>query len=166
LSDELLTPQDIEEALSRAFVQAIAARAGYTISYSDFDRDGIDIEIKAGGLFRPRIDAQLKATVNLGDSNNGVFKYALNRRNYDLLRAATQSPRILIVLALPKDPQRWLTLTTEELILRRCAYWCSLKGAPESSNKASVTVDVRDTNVFGIESLKALMEQSRRGSVE
>jgi hypothetical protein len=38
----------------------------------DFDRDGIDLEVKAGRMMRPSLGLQLKATINLGDLVNGT----------------------------------------------------------------------------------------------
>lgn len=49
MTDALLTQNDRAEALSRAYVSAVAAMAGYTISAPDFDRDSIDVVIGAGG---------------------------------------------------------------------------------------------------------------------
>jgi hypothetical protein len=51
MTDHLLTGADREEALSRAYVQAVAAGAGYIVATMDFDRDGIDVEIKTGGQY-------------------------------------------------------------------------------------------------------------------
>ena len=65
-TDALLTDADREEALSRAYVKAVAGFAGYTVSEEDFDRDGIDLRIHAGGDLSPSIGLQLKATVNSG----------------------------------------------------------------------------------------------------
>lgn len=165
MTDGLLTAADREEALSRAYVQAVAAGAGYVVATMDFDRDGIDVEIKAGGAMRPALGLQLKATVNLGVAANGAFRFALNRRNYDLLRLPTQVPRLLVVLDLPKDEAARLQVTAKQLILRRCAYWASLAGAPESDNKESVTVALKESNVLDIGALHGLMEQSRTGAI-
>ena len=111
MSDKLLADTDSEEALSRAYIQAIAAGAGYVVATMDFDRDGVDVEIKAGGAMRPALDLQLKATINLGATNNGVFRFPLKVRNYNLLRISTQVPRLLVVLDLPKNPDEWLRVT-------------------------------------------------------
>ena len=106
MTDVLLSTTDREEALSRAYVQTIAAGAGYVVGDMDFDRDGVDITVKAGGGMRPCLDIQLKATINLGSVHAGAFRYALKRRNYDLLRIPTQTPRILVLLDLPRDEAR------------------------------------------------------------
>ena len=65
MSDAILAQTDKEEALSRAYAAAIAAGAGYTLAAQDFDRDGVDVQFRAGGTMRPSLDIQLKATINL-----------------------------------------------------------------------------------------------------
>ncbi len=45
----LMSVTDREEALSRAYVAAVAAGAGYLTASMDFDRDGVDVQIRAGG---------------------------------------------------------------------------------------------------------------------
>jgi uncharacterized protein DUF4365 len=165
MTDGLLTGTDREEALSRAYIQAIAAGAGYVVATMDFDRDGVDVEIKAGGAMRPSIALQLKATINLGDAVDGVFRFPLKRRNYDLLREQTQVPRLLVILDLPKEEKHWLSVTPEELVLRRCAFWASLAGLPDTDNRESVTVSIPSANLFDIVNLRILMEQSRTGAI-
>lgn len=165
MSDGLLAITDVEEAYSVAYVHAVAAGAGYVVSERNFDRDGVDVTVEAGGHFRPKIDIQLKSTINLTPNGEGIFKYPCKRRNYDLLRIPTQTPRILVVLRLPQKKEEWLTVSPDELILRHCAHWVSLLGAPESDNATSVTIDLPESNVFDIGGLRALMEQSRTGTI-
>lgn len=165
MADALLTDQDREEALSLVYVRAVAAYAGYVTAECDFDRDGVDLRIHAGGAMRPALDLQLKATVNLAESQDRRYGFRLQRRNYDLLRDETQTPRLLVVLDLPNDETQWMTITTEELVLRRCAYWLSLKGYAETDNSSSVTVYIPKQNVFDVEGLRVLMERSRQGGI-
>ena len=165
MTDNLLTGQDRQEALSRAYVHAIAAGAGYVVATMDFDRDGVDVEIKAGGAMRPSIGLQLKATINLGDIKDGLFHFPLKRRNYDLLRLPTQVPRLLVVLDLPSQEDQWLTITPESLILRRSAFWVSLAGAEETDNVTTITIPIDATHRLDTASLRALMEQSRTGTI-
>ncbi len=165
MSDHLFTGPDRQEALSRAYVQAVAAGAGYVVATMDFDRDGIDVEIKAGGAMRPSIGLQLKATINLGSAKDGLFHFPLKRRNYDLLRIPTQVPRLLVVLDLPRKEDQWLTITREALVLRRAAYWASLADAPETENETAVTVPIHASNRLDSHALSALMERSRTGPI-
>ena len=163
--DALLTKPDRQEAFSRAYVHAIAAGTGYVVASMDFDRDGIDVEIKAGGQMRPSLGLQLKATINLGQAMDGVFRFPLKRRNYDLLRLPVQFPRILVVLDLPNVDDQWLIVSPAELVLRRSAYWVSLAGSPETTNSDSVTVSVPEKNLLDVNGLRVLMEQSRKGAI-
>jgi hypothetical protein len=163
VSDALLYITDRKEALSRAYAAAVAAGAGYTTSPpSDFDRDSIDVTFEAGGHMRPRISAQLKSTTNL-KLDNEVFTYILKKKNYDDLRIETQVPRILVVLRLPKSESEWLNISAEELVIRRAAYWVSLRDKPEVPNEDSVTVYIPMENMFDIACLRDLMEKARDG---
>ena len=73
MTDAILTSTNFEEAVSKAYVQAIVAGAGYTSSETKPDLEGIDLTIQAAGPLRPRIDIQLKATINLGEAKGGFF---------------------------------------------------------------------------------------------
>ena len=84
----------------------------------------------------------------------------------DLLRVDTQTPRILVVLLLPGDRNRWITITQEELVLRHSAYWASLRGADETMNRSSLTVRLPVANLFDVDGLRRLMEQSRNGRIK
>ena len=166
MTDSLLTSEDREEGLSLAFAYTVAKQAGYATAVYEPDRDGIDLRIQAGGNMRPAIELQLKATVNLGEPLDEYFRFPLKVGNYDLLRIEAQTPRLLVVLDLPRDESEWVTITADELILRRRAYWVNLKGHEETANRTSVTVPIPTGNVFNVESLRHLMDQSRRGRIQ
>ena len=165
MSDAILASTDQEEALSRAYVSAVAADAGYTLAEQDFDRDGVDVQVRAGGAMRPSLDIQLKATVQLSDGQDGAFRYPLRRRNYDLLREQTLVPRILVVLDLPSDKDEWVRILPSKLVMKRCAYWVSLKGFPETQNSATVTVKIGKQNRFDTGCLRELMDRARKGEI-
>lgn len=75
MTDGLLSTPDQEEALSRVYALAVAARTGYVAADCDSDRDGVDLRIQAGGSMRPAIEFQLKATVNLPAPQAGYVKF-------------------------------------------------------------------------------------------
>ena len=164
-TDRLLTARDEEERLSMAYAHAVAARAGYTTAVYDLDRNGIDLRIQAGGAMRPALELQLKATVNLRQADAESFSFALPVRNYNLLRKPAQTPRLLVVLDLPRDEQQWLTITDDELVIRHRAYWLNLLGAEETANRESVTVAIPRGNRFDVAGLQDLMERSRTGVI-
>ncbi len=162
----LLMEPDRKEALSRVYVQALAARAGYLTSVPEPDRDSVDLRVHAGGPLRPALDLQLKATVRLSGSRDGVLRFRVSAKNYQDLRVETQTPRLLVVLELPNDESRWMTVTDEELVLRRRAYWLSLQGdQPEIGDRKTVTVAIPEQNLFDVEAMRGLMERSRAGDI-
>lgn len=162
--ETLLATTDIEEALSIAYVHAVAAAAGYVVALKNFDRDGVDVTIEAGGGFRPKVDAQVKATVNLARVGD-VWKFPLKRNNYDKLIVPTQTPRILVVMHLPPDQVDWVRVDIDAMILKNCAYWVCLTGSAETTNTSSITVDVPVANRFDMLGLKDLLSMSRTGSL-
>ena len=71
-----------------------------------------------------------------------------------------------MVLDLPQDEAQWMTVTTEELVLRRRAYWVSLqRGHEEVMSQETVTVPIPEGNVFDVATLQTLMERSRSGDI-
>ena len=164
MTDKLLTVPDQKAGLSLVYAKALATRAGYSTSMPQPDWDSVDLRIQAGGPRRPALDLQLKATVDLGEPQAGFLLFRLHIKNYDDLRGATQTPRLLVVLDLPKDERCWMIVTTEHLVLRCRAYWLTLqRGHAEVIGQQSVTVRIQERNVFSVETLRRLMEQSRSG---
>ena len=109
---------------------------------------------------------QLKATVALGEPRYGFLPFRLGIKNYDDLRLATQTPRLLVVFELPTAESQWMTVTDEELILRRRAYWLSLQqGHDEVTGQETVTVRIPERNLFDVETLQTLIDRSRRGEI-
>ena len=161
MNDGLLSDADRKEAMSKVYAHAVAAKAGYVTAMYDYDRDSIDMRIQAGGGMRPAIEIQLKATINLNLSNDGCFHFPLKVKNYNELRISTQTPRFLVVLRLPRDESLWMTITDDALILRHLAYWLSLEGQEETTNRKSKTVKIPAANVFNVENLRNLMDKSR-----
>lgn len=165
MTDALLSPEDRKEALSLVYVGAVAAGAGYTATKPDIDRDSVDLLIRAGGHMRPGLDLQLKATTVLDAPKDGTFGFRLSVKNYDDLRLETQTPRLLVVVDLPGNEEKWMTVAPKKLILRRCAYWASLRGMEETPNERNITVRIPEPNLFTVEALRDLMEQSRGGRI-
>ncbi len=166
MTTTLLTIPDRKEGLSLVYAKALAARAGFVTSTPETDRDSVDLHIQAGGPQRPALALQLKATGGLGPPQAGERRFRLSLKNYDDLRVATQTPRLLVVLELPENEEEWMTVTPEELVLRRRAYWLSLQqGYEEVVGQQTVTVRIPERNVFDIEALRMLIEKSRAGEI-
>lgn len=171
-----LSSANVESELSYAYLHAVAASAGVAckVGGRHDDNSGVDAELTGWGPFpeggyRTEVDikVQLKATIKppgiVGDS----LSYSLaGISRYDDLRADTVcTPRILVVLFLPEERSDWLSQSEEELLLRRCAYWVSLRNAPPSSNTTAQTVYLPRSQRFDPVGLIALMAQISRGVV-
>ena len=166
MTDSLLTESDKKEALSRVYAKALATQAGYSTSVPDLDRDSIDLQIHAGGPRRPTLGLQLKATTQLRENRDGDLPLRLPIKNYSDLRLETVNPRLLVVLELPEDESQWMTVTGEELVLRRRAYWLSLQNGHEDvMGQRTVTVYIPKDQVLNVITLQEIMELTRRGEI-
>ena len=165
-SNGLLTVPDQKEGLSLVYAKALAVRAGYSTSVPRPDRDSVDLRIQAGGPRRPALDWQLKATADLGGPQAGFLRFRLSVKNYDDLRVSTLVPRLLMVLDLPRNESQWMTVTIEQLALRRRAYWLSLQqDHTKNVDQKTVTVRIPEEQVLDVEALQTLMEMCRKGEL-
>ncbi len=113
----------------------------------------------------PRIDVQLKCTQG-EPALTDQLPYALKVKNYRELRYLDYMvPRILIVLWVPDDTSAWLTHSEQELVLRRCAWWVSLRGHPATSNTTSVTVRLPRENLFHVDALRSMLDRVGAGGM-
>ena len=169
----MLTQQNIEAELSYAYLHAVASRGGFSCTYSDrhLDDAGVDAVIREDGrklatdsqLTSLELHVQLKATFQKPIEQDGRFSYSLTVPRYDRLRTPrVNSPRILVVLYLPPNAEDWLRHSEDGLIAKRCAYWVSLRNAPESANPAHQTVYIPRSQMLSVESLTEIMTRSSR----
>jgi hypothetical protein len=159
----VLTKEHIQEGLSRAFIHAMAARAGLICAESGTFDYGVD------GTFRPvvirngkrytsssALDFQARSTINWEyDGKNIVYDLDADTFN-DLLSRTKGVSSILILLCLPSEDIRWLETTETETILRHCCYWFRPSGVP-TSNTSTIRVRIPRENLLTPESLSILM---------
>jgi Domain of unknown function (DUF4365) len=158
-----------QEAMSRAYVQAVAARAGLitTVPGADFGIDlclhTVELRGRRCGPGAVQLDLQLKSTTRAQVRGEHLY-YDLDVKNYDDLRApAPLCPRLLTVLVLPELEDEWLNQTAEELILRRCAYWLWLGGAGPTTATTTVRVQIPLDHVFSVAAVQAIVARLERG---
>jgi len=164
----MLPSTEIESELSYAYLHTVASNAGMTCSLStrQVDNLGIDATIRAKGLFSPTsllrdvtLDIQLKATSDaytIVDKRIAYFFKGINI--YNKLRSPHNAvPQILVVLYLPENQTKWVKWSPESLVLRDCAWWVSLNGAPESSNSSGQTVYIPEKQHFNSDSLQKII---------
>jgi hypothetical protein len=74
-------------------------------------------------------------------------------------------PRILVVVLVPEKITDWIKQTEDELCLRYCAYWVSLRGITDTENTTSVTIEIPRSNQFTPLSLQAIIERISFGDL-
>lgn len=156
-----------KEQFSIAYLHAVASVAGYRTAEPNVDDDSVDRVIKARGPHgrrrSPQLDVQLKCTEAM-ISRNGYFSFPLPIKNYNDLRGDDfHIPRILVVVFVPDTLESWLEQSEERLLMKHCAYWVSLRDAPETKNETSVTVHLPRIQQFTVESLKSMMRTIGNG---
>ena len=157
-----------KEQFSNTYLRAVATVAGYSLYRPDVDDDSVDWGIAArGGTGRirsPRLELQLKCT-SRGVLDDNLVRYPLKLKNYDDLRMDNFAiPRILVVIVVPDLIADWLQQSEDELSMRHCGYWVSLRGMPATPNTATVTVALPRTNQFTVAALQSLMQLISQGS--
>lgn len=159
-----------QEALSRAYVRAVAAAAGFGVPDGPQpDDDSVDFTISArgpGGAVRsPKLDLQLKC--QLGRPTDAPdWAYDLKAKNYeDLRHADLLVPRVLVVVAVPAEVKDWIEQDEERLLMRHCAWWLSLRGRTASTNTSTVRVELPRAQRFDVASLTAIMDRLRQGGL-
>ncbi|TBG85560.1 DUF4365 domain-containing protein [Rhizobium leguminosarum] len=168
-----LTSQNIESELSYAYLHAVTSAAGMAceICGRHEDNAGADARIVAWAPFQNggyktevELKIQLKATIKPPPLIGESFSYAFKGiRRYDDLRAESLTiPRILVVLFLPSESADWIHHTEDALLLRKCAYWVSLRGAQASSNDTMQTIYIPKAQRFDVDGLARLMADLSR----
>jgi hypothetical protein len=156
-----------KEQFSNAYVRAVASVAGFTLAKPEVDDDSIDLIIAqrgGGGTVRsPRLEVQLKCT-GRNILNAGSLHFPLEIKNYDDLRAVdVLVPRILVVLCVPDNLTDWIDHTEQQMLIRHCAYWLSLRGRDTVPNLTNVTVNIPQTNLFNPSGLSGIMTRIGTG---
>jgi hypothetical protein len=167
----VLTEPHIIESLSRAYVRALAGKAGLNLSVREYDYgvDGNFDEITIRNKRRVEsgfsLSFQLKASTQWQRDDNTVI-YDLEAKTYNdlVLRRNFRMavPCILILFALPPDSSQWLIYNEEEMRLRGSCYWDYLSGAP-TENRQSVRIKIPRQQRLTSESLLDLIEKVKTG---
>lgn len=174
----MLTENHIMESLSRAYVQAIAGRAGLNLK---LDQNVFEFDYGVDGTFRPiksfgngrlvdagfPLDFQLKATKNWKlDRRCTHIHYKMKSEAYNKIVERNNEqgavPQILILLCLPNKSTHWLENSEDQLLIRKCCYWMRLVGTP-TNNPQGITVKIPRTQHLTTSSIIQLLDNVRTG---
>jgi hypothetical protein len=165
----MMTRQHRQEALSRAYVQAIAACCGLNYSTRALDY-GLDVSLheitRRRGRFAEsggHLDIQLKSTTSAEVGETQV-RYDLEVNAYDTLQASNiLVPRILVLVVLPREEREWVRVSEDGLIIRRCGYWMSLLGEPATTASRTIRLAIPRSNLFSVDGLQGIVTRLRKG---
>ena len=160
MADTFLSTNQRKAELSFAYLAALSVFAGYTCQRGpEPDLDSIDATIRSGDSMRSQFDIQLKST-SVPERRPDGLHFRLHRKNYNDLTLKRQSPLILVVLELPVEEKEWLECTAEHLLVRRCAWWMSLRGRSPIATGSKVVV-IPHAQRLHETSLEQLMDRAR-----
>lgn len=163
MTPEMYLNEQLEE-FSRAYAAAVAAVAGMAWSRPSVDLDSVDLTVTARGLNYeirgPKVDLQLKCTGHpVLDRGRQWHSLRLRRKNYnDLSPVRVAVPRILVLVCVPPDPGDWVRQSADEMVLRGCGYWVSLRGLTPIEAHSKV-VRVPTANIFSPTALDGMMQR-------
>ena len=150
------------ELFSRAYAHAVIYAAGFNTGDFQIDNVSTDCQIADDAGREAQLSIQLKATSQDALKADHVA-FELPIKNYNDLRKDVLVPKILVVVLIPSSPDEWVYQSENELALRHCGYWLSLRGKEEIENLTSITVHLPRTQVFSVEQVRLLIEQIGNG---
>jgi hypothetical protein len=171
-----MTEEQVKEAISRHFVQLIASRGGFLCARPDYDY-GCDLTVTKvmvvprGGKMRYlqsgiSIDLQLKCTLESGiERTQTSVKYDLEAKTFNDLvyrrNSNAQTPLVLVLLVLPDNKDEWLTITPDELIVRRAAYWyMPPEGTAATPNVATTRIELPTANAVDLSFIDGRLQEA------
>lgn len=166
----MLTKAHRQEALSRAYVQAVAACAG--LSFSEPRPDyGVDLWLHAVQIRgRRRVQTAPALGVQIKSATRAIVRpldvqYDLEVKAYDDLREPDPvSSKILFVVTLPAEEADWVNVAEGALTIYGTGYWVSLRGAPPTESGRTVRIRLPRAQVLTVAALSDLMKRLKQGA--
>lgn len=158
-----------KESLSLSFITAIAAKAGVACRVPqgvEYGTDAYLVKVKqlTNGKYRDTgyiLPIQIKATTTSLIRGDKVI-YDIEAEAFNKLAEWEGDSQIILVLfCLPEDPDEWLLLSENELILKRCCYWHILEKT-STSNKRTTRLEIPREQIFTPNIVESLFEKVKR----
>lgn len=146
----------LQGGYGEAFVDVLAAAAGVS-SARPYPDNGFDRSVGPRFAKQSPIELQIKTESNPTWVKREL-RFALDVAAYDLLRSETTSGRFLVVVVVPPVQTEWVSDSGVLTVLRRRAYFQSLRGSPETLNTKTITVSLPLCNVLTPQVLTRLTE--------
>ena len=158
-----------KEEFSYAYINSIVSAAGFSQlnQTHSMDISGVDITIQSADKPFPKLDVQVKCTsdsdiINVKEES---IVCDLPVRNYNqLIDKQRLIPLILILVWVPDNISNWVVVepNKSETIVKKCAYWISLKGENTTDNNTKIRIKIPLKNLFTPDSVKLIMNKIGR----
>lgn len=171
----MITTNHTKEDLSRAYLMAVAGRAGCLVQIDEESHDyGIDAtvdSVRPSGKQRKKaccpIHIQLKATEKWKKVGSNV-EYSLDVGTYNYLvslrRQKSANPVILVVLCLHKTETQWMSVDSSALSLRECCYyWFPPYNKSKKSRRSKEKIQIPAQQLFNPDVLKDFLKKRKEG---
>lgn len=163
----------IKEEISYAFIHSIASFLGAEMTKNGrmLDNDGIDLTIRLpqnrlGDTKNPKpgLDIQMKCTSSPNyDASKNYLNFELKTNVYEKMkRANNMNPTIFMILILPKDVDKWVSVDPDYLAIRHNALWYNPADDTKEIKKDSSTVRIKIPveNIVDRDSLFLMLKKS------
>lgn len=168
----MITPQHTEEDLSKAYVMAVGAKAGLSVHFRDAHDYGVDGSLHEVSIVNNRrresgvaIDFQLKASKQCSIDASSSLVYDLDAHTYNYLRERAResraTPIILLLLALPENEADWLSVSAEQMVMKKACYWTKIDGE-FTDNVATKRIAIPQARLFDVAAARELMRQIKQ----
>ncbi|WP_082570020.1 DUF4365 domain-containing protein [Mycobacterium sp. Root135] len=159
---------EMMESFQEAYVRGVAAAAGCIIAGIPAIDEGVDLRLTHRadahkmGDHTAHLEVQMKSS-GKGPIEQGKFVTAtLKRSRYDDFRATDLTiNKIVVILHMPDDQEKWVKAGETALRLHHRAYWVNLQGLPpiENPDQQSITVRAPTSQIFDDLSLCRMMQR-------
>jgi len=159
-----------QEHIAGAYIRAVCAALGCSVSVPETDDDKIDFTVssrlRGRASTKPKIDIQSKCELVEDALKRSEYSYQIDKSLYDSLRdPLVVVPRILVLTLVPRNSESWLKQSHDSMQLHHCSYWVSLKGAPAlPDGQTSKSIRLKSTNLFCEPSLHDMMKCVANGA--
>ena len=163
-----------KELFSKAFLNSICAKAGYSIEFREEYDCGIDgsilqiMEDSNGNIEETglAIDFQLKCTGRTRFMTSEI-SYPLRNKNYNKLaknKSNNAKKGILILVTIPIDFDSCLEQNFDKMVLKKCVHWKYLEGKdPVENNENNTTIHIKNENILTPEKIDELFQIFEKG---
>lgn len=143
-----------KEEFSRAYVLAVATRAGFTIASWNVDKDGVDVTLRRQAIM---IDLQLKCSQSVREVND-AYVLDLDIPTYDKLRAVDRSaPGYLALIKVPADVDLWVRHDPDRLLLHCAGFYERIQDRPPARGQTTTAIHLPRRQVLDASGLKEML---------